>query len=148
MTAEACFIDLKKAFYTLDHEIFLVKFENYGYTGKINELLRSFPTDREQYVGMNDLETKRFSIRTGVSQCLVLNPFLFVTYNNDIPDVPDKAEITMFADDTKLVKSSIGTQYLLSSVMKSVCGWFWRTKWLSKSQIWSNVLWLWQTRGK
>ena len=63
------------------------------------------------------------SIKTGVPQASVLGPFLFLKYTNDLPDVSDKAEITMFADDT-LLQSGKGTQCLLSSEMEPVCDWF------------------------
>ena len=63
MMGQACFIDLKKTLDTLDHEIVLEKLENYGFRRKINELLKSSLSDREQYLRMNALETAIFDFR-------------------------------------------------------------------------------------
>ena len=72
---------------------------------------------------MNDFETERLSLTTGVPKGSVLGPFLFLININDLPDVSDKAEITMFADDTTLIQSGKGTQCLFPSEMKPVCDW-------------------------
>ena len=53
MTGQACFIDLKKAFDTLYHEILLHTLEYYGFIGKINKIVGSFSKDRKQYVRLN-----------------------------------------------------------------------------------------------
>ena len=78
MTGQACFIDLKKAFDTLNHEILLNKLENYGFREKINEILGSFLRDRKQYVRLNEIETDKLTVQIGVPQGSVLGPFLFL----------------------------------------------------------------------
>ena len=72
---------------------------------------------------MNYLETERLSIKTGAPQGCVLGPFLFLININDLPDVSDKAGITMFANDTTLIQSGKGTKCLFPSEMKPVSDW-------------------------
>ena len=53
---------------------------------------------------MNDLETERYSIMTGVPKVSVLGPFLFLIYITDLPNVSVKVERTMIADDATLIQ--------------------------------------------
>ena len=124
MTGQACLIDLKKAFDTLKHEILLRKLENYGFRGKINEILRSFLKDRMQYVKLNEIETDKLTVQAGVPQESVLGPFLFLIYINDLPGSCEKAEVAMFADDTTLIKSGKRVDPLLSQEISCVRDWF------------------------
>ena len=70
---QACFIDLQKAFDTLDHNILLQKMEKYGYRGPIHDMIKSYLSGRWQYVDTNGKETNQKRITTGVPQGSILS---------------------------------------------------------------------------
>ena len=96
------FIDLKKAFDTVNHKILLSKLEHYGIRGNLLSWFESYLTDRKQFVSFNGENSDPKDILCGVPQGSVLGPLLFLIYINDLPNVSDKLKFYLFADDTNI----------------------------------------------
>ena len=77
-TPRNVYIDLSKAFDTLNHSILLSKLQYFGITGCSNDLLRSYFSGRSQFVEYNGSKSRKLSIDTGVPQGSVLRLLLFL----------------------------------------------------------------------
>ena len=96
------FLDLSKAFDTLDHDILLSKLNYYGITGNALQLFQTYLHNRKQYVSFNDRNSEYLYIKTGVPQGSILGPLLFIIYLNDIIKVCKIFHPIIYADDTTL----------------------------------------------
>ena len=97
------FVDLQKAFDTVDHQILLVKLNHYWICGVPNDWFKSHLSDRHQYVSINGYESGLAAINCGVPQGTVLWPLLFLLYINDLNQAIKYCKVHHFADDTNLL---------------------------------------------
>ena len=96
------FVDLTKAFDTVDHEILLSKLSHYGIRGHANNFFRSYLSNRKQFTVVGGSKSMLGNIKCGVPQGSVLGPVLFLIYINDLYMCNENCKIKMFADDTCL----------------------------------------------
>ena len=101
-TPLAIFMDLSKAFDTLDHNILLSKLSFYGINGTALSWFKSYLSDRTQYVEIQSKKSTMLPITTGVPQGSILGPLLFLIYINDIPSSSDAFNFILYADDTTM----------------------------------------------
>ena len=94
------FIDLKKAFDTVDHNILLRKLYCYGVDGNALQLLKSYLTDRTQRCYVNGVLSTEQYVSCGIPQGSILGPLLLIIYINDFPKCLRHTTPGMFADDT------------------------------------------------
>ena len=101
----AIYIDLSKAFDTLDHNILIKKLQYGVVIGTPLNWFQSYLTDRTQYVEVNNESSSLQTILTGVPQGSIIGPLLFLIYMNDIPNASNLFTFILYADDTTLVST-------------------------------------------
>ena len=111
------FLDLRKAFDTVDHTILLRKMYHMGFREHINPYIKSYLTGREQYVQVGDFRSDNLTITKGIPQGSILGPLLFSLYINDIVQYVD-VEVVLFADDAVFIISAATLQRMYEKIRK------------------------------
>ena len=104
--AAGIFVDLEKAFDTVNHEILCHKLNYYGIRGVANELSRSFLTNRKQYVSVYGFDSSQLDLKCGVHPGSTLGPLLFFIYINDLNYALKFSSASHFADVTSIIYTS------------------------------------------
>ena len=121
------YLDLSKAFDTINHSILLRKLEHYGVRGKAHEWFKSYLSQRNQYVYYKNHKSESNAVPVGIPQGSVLGPLLFIIYCNDMPKLLKYCSSVIFADDTTIYH--IGTNQTevyqdMNSDLETLSDWF------------------------
>ena len=130
------FVELQKAFDTVDHQILLAKLNHYGICGVSNDWFKSYLSNRNQYVSINGFDSGLTTINCGVPQGSALGPLLFLLYLNDLNQAMKFCKVHHFADDTNLLCLSNSIKKLSKLVNTDVKH---LVNWLNANKISLNV---------
>ena len=106
------FVDLQKAFDTVDHGILLGKLEHNGIRGITSKWFQTYLRDRQQFVSINGYNSECASMPIGVPQGSVLGPLLFLLYINDLNLAIKYCKVHHFADDTNVLYTNTSIKKL------------------------------------
>ena len=125
--AVGIFIDIKKAFDTINHDILVYKLERYGIRVIVLDCIIRYLSKRQQYVKMGNDCSSCLDIACGVPQGSVLGPKVFILYINDICRVSNVLRLVLFADDTNIFCSGENLEQLVENIeheMHKLKTWF------------------------
>ena len=121
------FVDLSKAFDTVNHNILLDKLSHYGIRGNLHNLFSSYLSNRKQFVRVNNVNSDLKDITCGVPQGSVLGPLLFLLYINDLANCCPEVFFRIFADDTGIFfhcKDITTLSSLAEKIIQNISRWF------------------------
>lgn len=130
------FLDLSKAFDLVNHELLLDKLYMYGLRGKVHSWVKSYLSQRSQVVEIHGYISNKLNIKCGVPQGSVLGPLLFLIFINDLPNIVNQKNLTLFADDTSFICADLSkNEAVLQS--QNIINRF--VEWFSRNKLFLNI---------
>ena len=132
----AVFIDLRKAFDTVEHSILLQKLPYYGIRDAELNWMKSYLKERRQFVHYDGESSDVLEVEYGVPQGSILGPLLFLLHINDLVKAVKNCQVLMYADDTVIYTSSQSITEIeraLTNEMENI------SKWLDNNRLVINL---------
>lgn len=136
ITPTSIFLDLSKAFDSLNHNILLHKLSHYGIRNKSLELCTNYLQNRQQYVQLQNTASQTQDITIGVPQGSILGPFFFLIYVNDISNSSKFLNFITYADDTTLLSTVNPTTHNTTTINNELNKVF---TWLNTNKLSLNI---------
>ncbi len=121
------FIDLAKAFDTVDHSVLIRKLKHYGLRGITSDWVTSYLSERSQIVSFKGTLSSCMNVKCGVPQGSILGPLFFIIYINDCVNVSNVLNFVKFADDTNVFCSGTNAHDLSNTLnleLEKLSDWF------------------------
>ena len=121
------FIDLKKAFDTINHSILIKKLYKYGIRGNALKWIENYLSNRKLYVVCNGAMSSSNTVLCGIPQGSVLGPLLFLLHINDLANISKKLKFILFADDTSVFCSGENMNVVIQMLhdeLRNMSVWF------------------------
>lgn len=132
----AVFIDLRKAFDTVRHDLLLDKLSNLGVVDRELKWFKDYLRDRTQVVEFQGVSSDPEGVVVGVPQGSILGPLLFILHVNDLPDAAVQCSVLMYADDTVLFYSAKQASVIEEKLNEELAS---IGRWLHENSLFLNV---------